>query len=31
LRAWLDKEYPNLIKIESSENDSDLYITRATT
>ena len=31
LRAWLDKEYPNLIKIESSENDSDLYITRTTT
>lgn len=31
LRTWLDKEYPNLIKIESSENDSDLYITRTTT
>ena len=31
LRTWLDKEYPNLIKIESSENDSDLYITRITT
>lgn len=30
LRAWLDKEYLNLIKVKSFENDSDLNISRAT-